>query len=442
MTQTLQDNLIFKPQLVNSLTNNAINNTWISDCYGVEGYKIGDIIKYRGDDPSQIITLQLLKTVIDNNLSAALERVKGNNLEEIKLEYKGCTIHKRKNCDSYYARKRVAGKQFTISGSTQLECLEKLKEFCSAKNIANIENEMAGIEDESQMTFAMWYDKWFKTYKEDKVKYNTIRDYKSLYRNLSEKFLNMRLKNIMPMHIEDELNSVNAPRQKQKLFAFLKMILEKANINGLVDKNQVKVVDRPSHEKQNGIALSEQDQIILKEICKDIENAEIVVLSMLIGTRRGETLGLCRDALDFENREIKIMKNRAWTERDKWGPLKNKFAEREIPMFDEAYDILIKYKDLPMDSRIYNFSSSTMDRIMERINKDSRLTRHFHLHEARTTFITNAQNNRIPLHIIQAWVGHEQGSLVTAQTYTTRPTKQVQIPYIKEMSEIQKKIIN
>ena len=111
-------------------------------------------------------------------------------------------------------------------------------------------------------------------------------------------------------------------------------------------------------------------------------------------------------------------------------------------MFDEAYDILIKYKDLPMDSRIYNFSSRTMDRIMEKVQKDSRLTRHFHLYEARTTFITNAQNNKILLHIIQAWVGHEQGSLVTAQTYTTRSTKQVQIPYIKEMSEIQKKIIN
>lgn len=40
------------------------------------------------------------------------------------------------------------------------------------------------------------------------------------------------------------------------------------------------------------------------------------------------------------------------------------FAEREIPMFDEAYDILIKYKGLPMDERIYNFSSRTMDRIM------------------------------------------------------------------------------
>ena len=430
-------------QATEDRNNNGSDSTSLNfdDC-SFKGLSIIDIFKMDGNNPYTAKILTEYEQAIRYKLREIDANGKNTVQEEVGLKYKGCTIQKRKNCDSYYTRKRVAGKQFTITGSTQLECLENLKEFCSAKNIANIENEMAGIEDESQMTFAMWYDKWFKTYKEDKVKYNTIRDYRSLYRNLSEKFLNMRLKNIMPMHIEDELNSVNAPRQKQKLFAFLKMILEKANINGLVDKNQVEVVDRPSHEKQNGIALSEQDQIILKEICNDINNAEIVVLSMLIGTRRGETLGLCRDALDFENREIKIMKNRAWTHRDKWGPLKNKFAEREIPMFDEAYDILIKYKDLPMDSRIYNFSSSTMDRIMERINKDSRLTRHFHLHEARTTFITNAQNNRIPLHIIQAWVGHEQGSLVTAQTYTTRPTKQVQIPYIKEMSEIQKKIIN
>ena len=73
------------------------------------------------------------------------------------------------------------------------------------------------------MTFAMWYDKWFKTYKEDKVRYNTLRDYKSLYKLLSENFLNMKLKNIKPIHIEDELNLVNAPRQKQKLFDFLKI---------------------------------------------------------------------------------------------------------------------------------------------------------------------------------------------------------------------------
>ena len=39
--------------------------------------------------------------------------------------------------------------------------------------------------------------------------------------------------------------------------------------------------------------------------------------------------------------------------------------------------------------------------------------------DMRSTFITNCMNRNIPVHIIQAWVGHAIGSVVTTSVYTT-----------------------
>ena len=36
--------------------------------------------------------------------------------EELEMKYQGITIHKNKNCDTWYTRYRVGGKQYYISG--------------------------------------------------------------------------------------------------------------------------------------------------------------------------------------------------------------------------------------------------------------------------------------------------------------------------------------
>lgn len=57
------------------------------------------------------------------------------------------------------------------------------------------------------------------------------------------------------------------------------------------------------------------------------------------------------------------------------------------------------------------------DKFKKIINKLG-LNPKYTIHSLRHTFITNCQDNRIPEHIIQNWVGHVIGSKVTKSVYT------------------------
>ena len=82
----------------------------------------------------------------------------------------------------------------------------------------------------------------------------------------------------------------------EKLFDFLKMILEKAYTNDYISKNPLKSMDKPNHEKQNGVALSTEDQKILRAICKDIKNAEIVDVTPNVMNDLKETIAFAKKA--------------------------------------------------------------------------------------------------------------------------------------------------
>ena len=99
------------------------------------------------------------------------------------------------------------------------------------------------------------------------------------------------------------------------------------------------------------------------------------------------------------------------------GDTKNDVSHRVIQMMDSTYNILIKYKDLPSNQRLFNLTIKQFEKFMEEIN--NKFSKKLMYKDLRTTFITNCQNLQIPLHIIQSWVGHQIGSKVTNDSYTT-----------------------
>jgi len=59
--------------------------------------------------------------------------------------------------------------------------------------------------------------------------------------------------------------------------------------------------------------------------------------------------------------------------------------------------------------------------------------------DMRSTFITNCMNMNIPVHIIQAWVGHALGSVVTTSVYTSY-NEEADVEYINQINEKFKKL--
>lgn len=328
------------------------------------------------------------------------------------MKYQGITIHKNKYCSTWYTRVRINGVQSYISAKTQKDCYNKLK-----KALKIVSAETITIQPKQEtvrgITLQEWHDKWLKLYKLGKVKETTLRDYASLIRHIPTKTFKKELKLIEAEELNEIINNCKATRQKQKLYEFFKALFDKAVLNEHITKNIMNKLEKPKHEKNHGIALTNKQQEELLNNCKDIENIDILLIALYQGLRRGEVLGLTIDNIDYENNTLTI--NKAWNEYNKWDTTKNKQSIRTMPLFENSKRILIKYKN--QKERIFNVTNTACTKMLEEVRKIMKMPK-LHIKDMRSTFITRCKELNIPKHIIQSWVGHVIGSSVTDTVYT------------------------
>ena len=358
-----------------------------------------------------------------------------NPQEETKmLKYKGVSIHKSKNANTYYTRFRVGKKQYYISAYTQRECYEKLKKAKSPSNVAKLLESQQVITND--ITFDGWYNQWLTLYKIGKVKDETLRAYKSLYNAIPKTFKEKRMIDIKLFDLLQLMQTYTSERQQQKFYEFVNMVFQKAEDNEIIPKNLMKKVDKPKHKKVHSQALTKDLQSQLIEACSKVENSEVIVVALYQGLRRGEVLGLTKDCVNFDKKTITI--NKAWSQRNKFDTTKNDQSVRTLPMFENTYNILIKYKDKKPNERIFDLTTKQYELVLEKVRKESGLNE-LKMKDMRSTFITNCMNMNIPVHIIQAWVGHALGSVVTTSVYTSH-NEEADVEYINQINEKFKKL--
>lgn len=321
--------------------------------------------------------------------------------KELLMKYHNITIFKNKKCKTYYCRYRKDGKQNYISAKTQVKCLEILKERLE---IPPRENK------NKNTTFIQWYDKWFDLFKKDKVKFETIKDYNIQLKKIPMYLQAKEIKKITHIEIMELLNSIEKERARQKLYEFLKPIFEKAKAYKVIKDNIFEIIEKPKHEKQKGIALTNQQQEIFIRACNCSKYGKLYLFMLYQGLRIGEALALTYE--DLKNNEICI--NKQLTKNGIVNYTKNKQSTRLIPLFDKTKQLL----NLNSVGRIFNFTETTANRNLKLAIKNYNLPQNLTTHDLRHTFITNCKNKNIPEHVIQAIVGHEIGSKVTKQVYT------------------------
>ena len=131
------------------------------------------------------------------------------NIKEQTMKYKGITIHKRKNCNTWYTRFRKDNQVICISAKTQKECYELLKERYNQKEETI---------NYKKITLIEWYDQWLNTYKKNKVRESTLKGIQYLAKNhFKGNIFNKTLENIKPIEIENYLNQIEFPRVKENI---------------------------------------------------------------------------------------------------------------------------------------------------------------------------------------------------------------------------------
>lgn len=328
------------------------------------------------------------------------------------MKYQGITIFKQKNCNSWYARYRHSGKQFFVSAKTQLECYYKLKQALKQKDKIKPKKD-------PKPTFIQWYNKWLELFKKD-VKDITKKDY-NYSLDYVKPIFNKELNKITSIEILELLNKITFERRKQKVYELLKDIFNRATTNEIIDKNPITKIDKPKHKKINGQAISNEDEKLFEKLLIQ-ENLDCFLVCLYQGLRKGEMLALTIDDIDFKNKTLNI--NKAINEQNEIDTTKNEYSIRVMPLFDNTIKILEKYKNTK--GRIFDITYKQSSRIFDKFIKTNFNGKKYTAHSLRHTFITRCQENNIPLHIIQKWVGHSKGSLITGSVYThTRETAEL-----------------
>ena len=347
-------------------------------------------------------------------------KVASVNKETEEMKYHGLTIKKRPGCKTWSTRYRLNGKQYYLCGKTQNEVIKKLKEIFGIKE--KIKNKIYTFED--------WFIDWVNLYKRDYVKPSTIKQYNSSVNRLSDEFKQKELTKIAADDIARELRAVSEARTKQKVFEVIKQLFDQALISDKIERNPTLAIQKPKYVRDRGVALDSHQYNKFVEVCKKYNNVALQLI-LFQGLRLGEALGICGEDVDLNNRRIKI--NKSFSQLGEFDTTKNKQSIRSIPIFEKSYELIKKFK-FETGKRIFDVSQKSLRHTFDKIKIEAGLQPTLRIADLRHTFITTCQNENIPEHIIQSWVGHEIGSKVTKTTYT-HVNQDANLLYINKLNQ-------
>ena len=355
-----------------------------------------------------------------NTTNNALNLInKGDN-----MKFQGKTIFKNTTCDTWYTRYRENGVQHYISGKTQKDVLNKLKDklkYISKQHIKKLNT-----------TLLEWYNQWLKLFKIGNVKDITIKQYEKCLRHIDNSILNKDITQINSIEIMETLNNIEHERIRQQVYELLNTLFTKAKQHEKVHKNIMEIIEKPKHIREKGIALTNKEQELFCNYCRDYIYGDIFLVTLYQGLRVGEVLAITGEDINLTNNTLTI--NKSLNSSGEIDTTKNNQSNRTMPIFDNTRIILEKYKNYGKQ-RIFDISYNVPQKHLKKIIEDIKI-RDISPHDLRHTFVTNCKNKGIPEHIVQSWIGHNIGSDVTRRIYTHTNEEDV-----KEYIEIYNKSI-
>ena len=244
--------------------------------------------------------------------------------------------------------------------------------------------------------FKQFADDYMYKIKVKRVKPITFKGYKNHYENIIiPKFGKMRIADIKPILVQGFLDKENekAPRQCEDVKMLLNNIFDYAVNNGIIERNPIKAVFIPKHERVTGQALTYEEE---RRFVNEIKNSkyENVFLKMLYsGVRPTEVSSITENAKD-NTLTIKIAKLKSYQ--------KNYY--RTVPMFP-LYKTTLNLP--PLKTYQHNKLCEEFKRFLPNHT----------LKDLRHTFTTRARECGIDNELVAVWTGHSLGN-ITSKVYT------------------------
>jgi len=134
---------------------------------------------------------------------------------------------------------------------------------------------------------------------------------------------------------------------------------------------------------------------------------EMMLLALRTGMRQGEIRGLQWSSIDWENRSVTVRHSLNDRTKSLESPKSNR--ERHIPMDADVYEMLFRRKRetgyVFLAEGKTPFNSQRVVRQLEKVREKTGL-RKFTWHSLRHTFASQLAMKGVPLHVVQALLGH------------------------------------
>lgn len=262
------------------------------------------------------------------------------------------------------------------------------------KALRDIENQMIEYTGkiEKGKLFKDVADEWESEHYEH-IQYQTALRYKSLASRIVDHFGNKYITRISTEDIMSFMNNLAAEQFSSKSIkdemSVLKMIFKYAKIKNYISENITLYLMPPKGKPKEERSALNDEEIKLVEDSIDCDFGLLAFFILYSGLRKGETLALEWEDIDFEQNIIKINKSVEFvgcTPRLK-SP-KTKAGERIVPLIDKLKDVLVKYKatGIVFNQDGHHMNSSYFQRHWKNYKDETGLT--VSPHQLRHTFTT------------------------------------------------------
>lgn len=199
-------------------------------------------------------------------------------------------------------------------------------------------------EDEHNITFCEWAERYIEIYKRPNVTDDTYRQELSRYKMYIKPYFknayltDVRSADIAALFGTSEVRKKSSSVQvkiKNLLFGIFDMALD----NELVFKNPVRKIDLGKYKKVHEKSVYDSKQIkTAVEYCLDHPSCALLGILIKTGMRRGELLALDFDDIDLDKKVIYISKS--YRDGAKIAPPKTEAGNREIPIDNDTVKLL------------------------------------------------------------------------------------------------------
>lgn len=313
-----------------------------------------------------------------------------------KLNIKGISVdHKPRKDGRYQARYTTEdGKQHSVYGHSPAEAQQKALDGYKGKK----------REERKCLTFAEWYTKWIDLYKKPKLRPNTLKTYTyTAGKYLLPRLGKMRINQLDTNKLQEILNRIELPRQREIAGNILVACITKAYAIGQIKNNPALGIEKTKHEYQERRSLTSEERDRLLTYIQGNRFETLIYVYLYAGLRRSEALALRWADIDLQNGTITVRYQ--VDEKRQLVDLKTRKGNRTIPILP------------PLRSKLEALQR-TGEFLFEW--KPSRITQEFRIlldniglhdidvHSLRHTYATMLKDMGVPDDLRTKWLGHSK----------------------------------